>query len=78
MFKALARLATLAGRESPVARSVSEGVERLSRVLATNMVPVALALVPVVLATVLTVPSSLHHLAGNPPVDTNAPAAHMC
>jgi len=39
------RLATLAGRESPVARSVSEGVERLSRVLATNMVPVALALV---------------------------------
>jgi hypothetical protein len=40
-----ARLATLAGRESPVARSVSEGVERLSRVLATNLVPVALALV---------------------------------
>lgn len=39
---------------------------------------VALALVPVVLATVLTVPSSLHHLAGNPPVDPNAPAAHMC
>jgi NADH:ubiquinone oxidoreductase subunit 5 (subunit L)/multisubunit Na+/H+ antiporter MnhA subunit len=40
-----ARLATMAGRESPVARSVSEGVERLSRVLATNMVPMALALV---------------------------------
>jgi hypothetical protein len=39
---------------------------------------VALALVPVVLATVLTVPPSLHHLAGNPPVDPNAPAAHMC
>ena len=38
----------------------------------------AVALVPVVLATVLTVPSSLHHLAGNPPVDPNAPAAHMC
>ena len=41
-------------------------------------VALALALVPVVLATVLTVPSSLHHLAGNPPVDPNAPAAHMC
>ena len=38
----------------------------------------ALALVPVVLATVLTVPASLHHLAGNPPADPNAPAAHMC
>ena len=39
---------------------------------------VALALVPVVLATVLTLPSSMHHLAGNPPVDPHAPAAHMC
>jgi len=39
---------------------------------------VALALVPVVLATVLTVPSSLHHMAGDPPADPHAPAAHMC
>lgn len=39
------RLATLAGRESPLARSVSEGAERLSRVLATNLLPVALTVV---------------------------------
>jgi hypothetical protein len=37
------RLARLAGRESPLARSVSEGAERLSRVLATNLLPVALS-----------------------------------
>ena len=39
------RLARLAGRESPLARSVSEGAERLSRVLATNLLPVALSVV---------------------------------
>ncbi len=38
-----ARLATLAGQESTLARSVSEGAERLSRVLATNVVPFVLA-----------------------------------
>lgn len=37
------RLARLAGRESPLARSVSEGAERLSRVLATNLLPVTLS-----------------------------------
>lgn len=49
------RLATFAGRESPLARTVSEGAERLSRVLATNLIPVALGLllqqVPGVLAS---------------------------
>jgi len=39
------RLARLAGRESPLARSVSEGAERLSRVLATNLLPVTLSVV---------------------------------
>jgi NADH:ubiquinone oxidoreductase subunit 5 (subunit L)/multisubunit Na+/H+ antiporter MnhA subunit len=38
-----ARLATMAGQESPLARSVSEGAERLSRVLATNVVPFVLS-----------------------------------
>jgi NADH:ubiquinone oxidoreductase subunit 5 (subunit L)/multisubunit Na+/H+ antiporter MnhA subunit len=37
------RLARLAGRESPLARTVSEGAERLSRVLATNLLPVTLS-----------------------------------
>jgi NADH:ubiquinone oxidoreductase subunit 5 (subunit L)/multisubunit Na+/H+ antiporter MnhA subunit len=39
------RLATMAGRESSLARSVSEGAERLSRVLATNLLPIALGVV---------------------------------
>lgn len=38
------RLATLAGRDSMVARSVSDGVEVLSRILAANLIPATLSL----------------------------------
>jgi NADH:ubiquinone oxidoreductase subunit 5 (subunit L)/multisubunit Na+/H+ antiporter MnhA subunit len=40
-----AQLARLAGQDSRVARSLQEGVERLSRLLAVNLVPVVLSLV---------------------------------
>jgi NADH:ubiquinone oxidoreductase subunit 5 (subunit L)/multisubunit Na+/H+ antiporter MnhA subunit len=38
-----ARLAILAGRDSMVARSVSDGVEVLSRILAANLIPATLS-----------------------------------
>jgi NADH:ubiquinone oxidoreductase subunit 5 (subunit L)/multisubunit Na+/H+ antiporter MnhA subunit len=42
--RAAARLATFAGRDSLVARSVSDGVEVLSRILAANLIPATLSL----------------------------------
>jgi NADH:ubiquinone oxidoreductase subunit 5 (subunit L)/multisubunit Na+/H+ antiporter MnhA subunit len=42
--RAAAWLATFAGRDSLVARSVSDGVEVLSRILAANLIPATLSL----------------------------------
>jgi hypothetical protein len=38
---------------------------------------VAMTLLPVLLIAMLSMPSSLHHHVGNPPIEPNAPVAHM-